>query len=153
MQEGTLTFPIEDGSVLLIEKKRGIGAGLVNGAGGKVELGESPREAAQREVLEELRVRVPEVTKAGELEFVFGDDHYMTVHVYRATAIEGEPAETDEAVPRWTSIDAVPYDQMWEDDRYWLPLVFEETPFRGWFRFDADADQMCGYHIDTDVSF
>lgn len=35
--------------VLLMRKKRGVGAGLYNGPGGKVEPDESPRECAVRE--------------------------------------------------------------------------------------------------------
>ncbi|MGM0398633.1 MAG: 8-oxo-dGTP diphosphatase, partial [Halobacteriota archaeon] len=137
MQEATITYPVRDGSVLLIEKKRGIGAGLYNGPGGKVEPGESPLEAARREVREEIRATVPSLSKRGELEFVFGDDHYMTVHVYRAPEVVGVPEETPEAIPRWVDIDAIPYDQMWEDDRYWLPLLLADRTFQGWFRFDA----------------
>ncbi|MFW5919017.1 MAG: 8-oxo-dGTP diphosphatase [Halanaeroarchaeum sp.] len=153
MQEATITYPVADGSVLLIEKKRGIGAGLYNGPGGKVEPGESPREAARRELREEIRATVPTVSKVGEIEFVFGVDHYMTVHVYRAPEIEGEPEETPEAKPLWVDVEAVPYDQMWDDDRYWLPLVLEDRTFRGWFRFDADGDRLRGRFVEPDVEF
>lgn len=153
MQEATITYPVRDGSVLLIEKKRGIGSGLYNGPGGKVEPGESPLEAARREVREEIQVTVPTLSKRGELEFVFGDDHYMTVHVYRAPDVEGNPEETPEAKPRWVDIDAVPYDQMWEDDRYWLPLLLDDRTFQGWFRFDAAAEVLRGRYVDPDVEF
>ena len=27
-------------------------------------------------------------------------------------------------------MDAIPYDEMWEDDRLWLPMALEGTPFR-----------------------
>ncbi|UWG47329.1 NUDIX family hydrolase [Halanaeroarchaeum sp. HSR-CO] len=151
MQEATITYPVRDGSVLLIEKKRGIGAGLYNGPGGKVEPGESPVEAARREVREEIRATVPRLSKRGELEFVFGDDHYMTVHVYRAPEVDGVPEETPEAIPRWVDIDAIPYDQMWEDDRYWLPLLLADRTFQGWFRFDAAAEVLQGRYVDPDV--
>ena len=36
----TLMFIIQDGRILLIEKKRGLGAGKINGPGGKIEPGE-----------------------------------------------------------------------------------------------------------------
>ena len=153
VQEGTITYPVSDGRVLLIEKKRGIGAGLYNGPGGKVEDGETPREAARREVREEIRADPRSLAKAGELEFVFGDEHYMTVHVYRASGVAGTPAETAEARPVWVDLDAVPYDEMWEDDRLWLPLLLDGRTVRGWFRFDADAETMWGSHVETDVEF
>lgn len=37
----TLMFVVQDGKILLIRKKRGIGAGKVNGPGGKFEPGET----------------------------------------------------------------------------------------------------------------
>ncbi|MFB6093552.1 MAG: 8-oxo-dGTP diphosphatase [Halanaeroarchaeum sp.] len=151
MQEGTITYPVRDGRVLLIEKKRGIGAGLYNGPGGTVEADESPREAARREVREEIRADPVDLGKVGVLEFVFGTDHHMTVHVYHAAGVAGEPTETPEADPAWVDVEAVPYDEMWEDDRYWLPHLLANRTFRGWFRFDAEGDALRGLHVVTDV--
>ena len=42
-ERATLLFVIRDGQVLLIDKKRGLGAGKVNGPGGHIEPGESPQ--------------------------------------------------------------------------------------------------------------
>ena len=39
---GTLTFLHQHGRVLLMRKKRGHGAGKINGPGGKLESGETP---------------------------------------------------------------------------------------------------------------
>ena len=152
VQEATITYPVTDGSVLLIEKKRGVGAGLYNGPGGKVEADESPREAARREVREEIRVHVPTLSKFGELEFVFGADHFMTVHVFRAPGVLGDPEETAEAKPCWVALDAIPYDRMWEDDRYWLPLLLAGRTFRGWFRFDGAGETLRGRFVEPDVT-
>jgi 8-oxo-dGTP diphosphatase len=41
-------FVIRDGHILLIHKKRGLGAGKINGPGGRIDLGESPQECAVR---------------------------------------------------------------------------------------------------------
>lgn len=71
MREATLCYPIDDDRVLLIEKQRGVGAGNVNGPGGKLEPGETPHECVVREVGEEVGVRV-DPWKVGELEFTFG---------------------------------------------------------------------------------
>ena len=48
----TLTFVFDGSEVLLIEKKRGLGAGKVNAPGGRLEPGESITECAVREVRE-----------------------------------------------------------------------------------------------------
>ena len=50
----TLLFVIRAGQILLIHKKRGLGAGKINGPGGRLHLGESPLHGAVREVKEEL---------------------------------------------------------------------------------------------------
>ena len=86
--EATPYFIIQDGKALLIEKKRGVGEGLFNGPGGKVEGEESPEEAAIREAVEETKVRPEEVEKISELEFVFGDDPFMFVHVFTDSSQE-----------------------------------------------------------------
>ncbi|MFB6268228.1 MAG: 8-oxo-dGTP diphosphatase [Halodesulfurarchaeum sp.] len=153
MQEATLCFPVEDGAVLLIEKKRGLGAGKLNGPGGKLEGGETPAEAARREVREEIRTGVPEVTKLGELAFEMGGEPLMFVHVFRAPGVDGEPAETPEAKPVWYPIDAVPYDEMWPDDRYWLPHVFAGERFAGSFVFGDSEDDLLEWELDVGVSF
>ncbi|MEM9057182.1 MAG: NUDIX domain-containing protein, partial [Pseudomonadota bacterium] len=48
----TLLFVVRGGEVLLIHKKRGLGAGKINGPGGRVEPGETVQECAVREVRE-----------------------------------------------------------------------------------------------------
>ena len=44
----TLLFIFRDGEVLLIRKKRGLGAGKINGPGGKIDPGETPEQCAVR---------------------------------------------------------------------------------------------------------
>ncbi|MFB6094958.1 MAG: 8-oxo-dGTP diphosphatase, partial [Halodesulfurarchaeum sp.] len=135
------------------EKKRGLGAGKLNGPGGKLERNETPAEAARREVREEIRTSVSGVTKLGEFEFEMGGDPLMFVHVFRSPGVQGEPTETPEAKPVWYPIDAVPYDQMWPDDRYWLPHVFAGDRFAGSFTFGESEDDLLAWELDTGVSF
>lgn len=137
-QRATLLFVVRDGQMLLIHKKRGLGAGKINGPGGHIEPGESPREAAIRETREELRVEARGVRESGELFFQFVDGLSLHVHVFRADGCAGEPEETDEAIPLWVPTDNVPYDRMWQDDPYWLPLMLTRVAFRGFFLFDND---------------
>lgn len=140
-QIATLCYVIDDGEVLLMRKKRGIGEGLINGPGGKIEdHDESPRHAAIRETEEELGVTPEDPEKVGELDFFFGDDPFQRVHVFIASDYDGKPEETEEADPVWVNTDEMPYDEMWDDDRYWMPLMFEGAEFTGTFRFDEDGD-------------
>ena len=138
-QTATLMFVIEDNRVLLIRKKRGLGAGKINGPGGRLETSETPRECAIRETQEELCVTPNSVAAAGELRFHAEDMPTIHVHVFTATGYEGTPAETDEAIPRWFNCDDIPYDEMWDDDRLWLPRVLSGQSVLGWFTFHEET--------------
>jgi len=138
-QRATLVFVVEDGHVLLIHKKRGLGAGKINGPGGRLDEGESPYDCAIREVQEELLVTPTGVRQVGELRFQFVDGLSIHGYVFRADGCDGEPQETDEATPLWTAIDEIPYDRMWQDDRLWVPLMLQEQWFDGRFIFDDDV--------------
>ena len=114
-QVATLLFVIKDTEVLLIHKKRGLGAGKINGPGGKLELGETPKQCAIRETAEELCITPTHVQAAGQLFFHSEDMPRLHGHVFVASDYMGVPQETAEAKPIWFTKEDVPYDQMWED--------------------------------------
>lgn len=137
----TLLFVIDEPRILLIEKKRGLGAGKVNGPGGRIDPGESAQDCALREIHEELGVRpLGEVHEHGELFFQFINDGYkLHCRVFRADGgCDREPIETNEAAPLWTNLDAIPFERMWADDALWLPIMIAGDHFRGRFIFDGD---------------
>ena len=146
-QRATLLFVIREGQILLIHKKRGLGAGKVNGPGGRIDEGETPEQCAIREVQEELCVTPTGVSHAGELFFQFADGFALHGHVFRADDCTGTPTETMEAIPLWTPLDAVPFEKMWADDRIWFPHLLTRKPFVGRFLFDGDT--MLGYDVQT----
>ncbi len=146
-QRATLLFVIRAGEILLIHKKMGLGAGKINGPGGRIEPGETAREAAIREVQEELLVTPLGVSKAGELHFQFADGLSLHGSVFTAADCEGEPRETSEATPLWAPVDRIPYGEMWADDVMWMPLMLAGRPFSGYFIFDGDA--MLDHRIDS----
>lgn len=137
-ERGTLCFVIRDEKILLIEKKRGLGAGKVNGPGGRIEPGETAEQAAVRETQEEIGITPHPIEWAGELHFQFRDGYSLHCSVYRAESWQGELRETDEAKPFWQEIRAIPYDRMWADDEHWMPRMLAGERFRGWFEFDGD---------------
>ena len=134
---GTLMFVRDGNRLLLIRKKRGHGAGRINAPGGKVEPDESPVQCAMRETLEEVGVRVVKAVRMAELRFVEQADEQWLGHVFVASRYEGVPKETAEATPFWFPIDAIPYDQMWEDDRLWLPPMLAGRFVQGAFLFEG----------------
>ncbi|MEO1339071.1 MAG: 8-oxo-dGTP diphosphatase [Myxococcota bacterium] len=142
-QIATLMFIVEPDRMLLIRKKRGLGKGKINAPGGRVEPGESPLDGAVRESQEELHITPIAPIECGRLSFQFVDGLSLYVHVFRAETYEGEPTETEEARPHWFSLDALPYDEMWADDRLWLPRLLAREPFDGRFLFDGE--EMLGH--------
>lgn len=137
-ERASLCFVMTGGRILLIEKKRGLGAGKVNGPGGRQEPGETLAECAARETQEEIGLRPTGVSRAGEINFQFVDGYSLHCAVFTATGAEGDLKETDEAKPFWESVDKIPYERMWTDDRHWLPWMLAGRPFKGFFTFDGD---------------
>ncbi len=134
----TLLFIVRDGQVLLIHKKRGIGAGKINGPGGKIDPGETLLECALRETHEEVGLKALGARELGRLSFQFVDGLSIHCTVFRADDCEGETVETPEAIPFWAPTDDLPFDGMWADDRVWLPVLLQERCFDFWATFDGD---------------
>lgn len=147
----TLCF-VQDGPRLLLGmKKRGFGAGRWNGFGGKVDMDESIEDAARRELKEECSIEAAEMEKRGILEFAFrGDPTVLEVHVFKAGGISGQPQETGEMRPEWFDIGVLPFEQMWPDDRYWLPLFLEGKKFIGTFLFEGSDKILAQSLLETD---
>ncbi|OGI18967.1 MAG: hypothetical protein A3J06_04550 [Candidatus Moranbacteria bacterium RIFCSPLOWO2_02_FULL_48_19] len=135
----TLCLAIQDGRLLLGMKKRGFGARWWNGFGGKIEEGETIEEAAKRETQEECGIVIRSMEGVGIHEFRFDSkpEEILEVHVFRVDTFEGEPIETEEMRPQWFVFAEIPYDTMWPDDRYWIPLFLAGKKFRTKFLFGA----------------
>jgi len=145
IDQATLCFVVHDGQILLIEKKRGLGKGKVNGPGGRMDPGETPEACAVRETQEELHVTPLSPRSRGRLRFQFVDGYSLECWIFTAEEHEGAATETDEAVPLWTPLDAIPYPRMWADDILWLPHMLAGNDIEGDFLFDADT--MLGYRL------
>lgn len=122
--------------ILLGMKKSGFGAGRWNGFGGKVEKGESIENAARRELLEESGLEAKDIKIARILYFKFKDDTApIETHVFCCTEFKNQPSETKEMKPQWFHINSIPFDEMWPDDREWLPLFLTGKKFEGTYLF------------------
>ncbi len=137
-EEAVITYILQEEKVLLMHKKRGLGAGKVNAPGGHIEEGETPEEAAIRETREEVGLETWNLEYSGELYFHFLDGLRLKGTVYICRDFSGQMIETDEAIPFWCPTDDIPWHKMWEDDRHWLPRALEGDTFSGRFVFDDD---------------
>jgi len=145
----TLCFIVKDGRILLIMKKRGFGKGYWNGPGGKVDNGELPINCAIRELEEEIGVTPLNLKNRGKLEFFMGDDDNWLVHIFVSDNYNGTIIETEEAIPKWYQINQIPFDKMWDDDKYWLPLVLENKVIQGKFWYANDMKSLINYDIQV----
>lgn len=139
--ETTLCLLKRKNEILLAMKKRGFGEGKYNGVGGKIEKDETEEEAMIRETQEEIKVTPLKYEKVGIIEF---DEYYKGVkqnlifHLYIVYDWCGIPSETEEMCPKWFDIRKIPYNKMFDDDKYWLPLILQGRKIKAYFEFDKD---------------
>lgn len=139
--ETTLLLMIKDGKILLGEKKKGFGKGKLNGPGGKIEPGETPEQGMIRETREEVGITPTKYKEMGTVEFVEwykGEEQNVIFYLYVATEYEGKLKESDELKPYWFDLDNIPYDKMFEDDLYWMPIVLEGNKIQAFFEYDKE---------------
>jgi 8-oxo-dGTP pyrophosphatase MutT (NUDIX family) len=128
----TLSMIHDDDRVLLAMKKRGHGVGKWNGYGGKISAGESIEQAMVRELQEESGLLAKKFEKRAIITFDDqGNGNILEMHVFRIFDFEGEPVETEEMAPKWFSLSEIPYSEMWESDRTWLPMYFNDDKIIG----------------------
>lgn len=139
--ETTLLLLRKENEILLAMKKRGFGMGKYNGVGGKLEENETPEMAMLRETEEEINVIPTKYENMGTVEVVSincGEKRDCTFHLYVATEWDGIPSESEEMKPVWFPIEKIPYDKMFVDDKYWLPLVLEGKKIKAFFEVDEE---------------
>jgi 8-oxo-dGTP diphosphatase/2-hydroxy-dATP diphosphatase len=134
----TEALAVKNGKLLLGRKKRSFGKGKWLGFGGKVEEGESLEDALKRECLEECSIKLKKFEKRGVLTFYYTNDPEMEVHYFEMLEYDGEPKESDEMEVGWFETDKIPYDKMFPNDYYWLPMFLKKEFFEGEFWFDKD---------------
>lgn len=152
MRDYTLLFLNRGDQIVLARKKEGFGQGKWNGYGGKVEEGESILAAAVRELEEESRIMISEeaLSPRGFIDFFFSDkpEWNQRVHLFNVEVFDGEPLETYEMAPAWFFKHEIPFDEMWVDDKYWLPQLLEGKSIKGEFHLSSDTKEIRNHKIE-----
>ncbi len=148
----TLCFIVHDNKVLLLKKNPGLfGAGKWNAPGGKLQPNEDAEHCAVRETQEETGLMIQDPKRLGVLNFFKHDRHDSPDwigHLFLTRKFQGSLKESREGILKWFPITRPPFDEMWEDDRYWFKYATEGTRFRGDFYFRGDFEKLVDHRIE-----
>lgn len=106
-------------------------AGKYNGLGGKMLADEDVVSCMRREILEEAGLECEEILLRGTINWPgFGPEGECWLgFIFRIDRFRGTPrAFNEEGTLSWVEIESLETLPMWEGDRYFLPLVFDDNP-------------------------
>lgn len=115
--------------------------GKYNGLGGKMEPGEDAYTCMCREIYEEAGIACTQALLRGTINWTgfgpSGEDWFG--FIFRVDAYSGTPKmQNEEGELSWIDVADLPTLPMWEGDKYFLPLVFDDDPrqFHGYMPYD-----------------
>ena len=152
--EASLCHIVRNRKLLLMLASGGISKGKWNGPGGKFERGETPEQNVIREVMEETSLRIIDPAYHGRIKFYMNgrDTLDWLVHVFLAEQSSGRARSSNEGTARRFDLDRIPYAKMWDDDRYWLPLLLRGIEFNACFFYDRQSTRVISYEISSGPS-
>ena len=132
MHNSALCYVLRGDEVLMlhrVKKENDINRDKWIGIGGKFEFEESPDECLLREALEETGLKLTSWRCRGIVTFLSegGEGEYM--YLFTADAFEGELLECDEGNLEWVSREFLGTLPMWEGDKIFLDLLWQDAPF------------------------
>lgn len=115
--------------------------GKYNGLGGKMLSGEDIYTCLVREIREEAGIECKEVELRGTINWTGfgpnGEDWFGFIYLIRS--FSGTPRSVNEEGDlQWVDVDSIMELPMWEGDRFFLPLVFDNKPgvFHGYMPYE-----------------
>ena len=132
MHNSTLCYVIHGDQVLMlhrVKKKNDVNKDKWIGIGGKFEAEESPDECLLRECREETGLRLTSWQCRGVVTFLQegGEGEYM--YLFTADGFEGNLHDCPEGDLQWVSREFLYGLPMWEGDRIFLDLLWQDAPF------------------------
>ncbi|MGY1457756.1 MULTISPECIES: NUDIX hydrolase [unclassified Luteimonas] len=105
--------------------------GKYNGLGGKLEANEDALACMRREIREEAAIECTRMQLRGTISWPgfgkHGEDWFA--FVFLVTEFTGTPlAANPEGTLEWVDVDSVLELPLWEGDRHFVPLVFDDDP-------------------------
>ena len=132
MHNSALCYLLRGNDVLMlhrVKKKNDINKDKWIGIGGKFEPEEAPEECLLREAKEETGLTLTSWRCRGVVTFLNegGEGEYM--YLFTADGFEGELKECDEGDLEWVSREFLSSLPMWEGDKIFLDLLWQDAPF------------------------
>ena len=132
MHNSTLCYILRGDEVLMlhrVKKEQDINKDKWIGIGGKFEFEESPDECLLREAKEETGLTLTSWRCRGIVTFLNegGEGEYM--YLFTADGFQGEMTECDEGNLEWVSREFLGTLPMWEGDKIFLDLLWQDAPF------------------------
>lgn len=132
MHNSTLCYILRGDEVLMlhrVKKEQDINKDKWIGIGGKFEFEESPDECLLREAKEETGLTLTSWRCRGIVTFLNegGEGEYM--YLFTADGFQGEMTECDEGNLEWISREFLGTLPMWEGDKIFLDLLWQDAPF------------------------
>ena len=149
----TLIYLVFESQVLLLYRNKKLNdfhQGKYVGVGGRVEPGETPLECVIREVKEETGYTLTskEIDYRGYIYFdeinrdKVNEDlpaFNWLVFIYSAQVKHKRYFNNSEGDLVWIKIDQIPYDKMWQGDRFFTPKILETSDvFEGKFLYNGE---------------
>lgn len=137
VKKATLCTIFKNDELLLKMALNGPSKGKWNGIGGWLEPTDATFEdGMKREIDEETKSRVKNLYYHGDMRVFFDGaitEPGVVVYLFSADLYPGDiPTASSEGELKWVNKSNIPYDEMLEDNKYWIPLVLERK------RFDID---------------
>lgn len=105
IREAVRCFLVKDSKVVVIKYKSGnIKEGYYDIPGGKIEKGETPEEAAIREMKEETGIKVKKLKSKGKIIIEY-PKRIFNLTIFFSAECEGEPQEFEENTSEWIDIE------------------------------------------------
>lgn len=145
---GTLGFVVspDKKNVLLVhrcKKEKDVHLGYYNGLGGKMEAYEDLFTCMEREIYEEAGIICTKTILRGSINWTgFGPKKENWLgFIFRIDEFTGDPFKSnDDGNLEWIPIEKIYEMPMWEGDKYFLPMVFDENPsiFHGYMPYNGN---------------
>jgi 8-oxo-dGTP diphosphatase len=132
MHNSTLCYITRGDDVLMlhrVKKKNDINKDKWIGIGGKFEREEAPDECLLREAKEETGLTLTSWRCRGVVTFLNDSCEGEYMYLFTADGWEGTLKECDEGDLQWVSREFLYSLPMWEGDRIFLDLLWQDAPF------------------------